>query len=228
MIEVRKVSKHYGQRQIALNGIDLQLQRGEFAFLTGHSGAGKSTLLKLLLRLEQPSSGEVYVGGQALSTMLPRQVPYYRRHLGFVFQNAHLIQELSVFDNVAMPLIIANVDSRELQRRVRAALDKVGLLKKERAMPESLSGGEAQRVSIARAIVNRPPILLADEPTGNLDPALSTEIFKLFEAFNQVGVTVLIASHDLNLLETLGHRIIRLDQGTIQGSTVGAGQEAIA
>ncbi|GAA3965926.1 cell division ATP-binding protein FtsE [Allohahella marinimesophila] len=221
MIEFRNVSKHYGQKQVALDRVDLRLQRGEFAFLTGHSGAGKSTLLKLLLRLEQPSSGEVYVGGQALSTMLARQVPYYRRHLGFVFQNAHLIPERSVFDNVAMPLIIANVDSRELQRRVHAALDKVGLLRKERAMPESLSGGEAQRVSIARAIVNRPPILLADEPTGNLDPTLSAEILNLFEAFNQVGVTVLIASHDLDLLEALGHRIIRLEHGAISGTAHG-------
>lgn len=226
MIEFRQVSKRYGQQKHALSNVDLRIKRGEFAFLTGHSGAGKTTLLKLLLRLELPSSGDVLVGGQSLASMLPRQVPVYRRHLGFVFQNAHLIPDRNVFDNVAMPLVIANVDDREMKRRVRAALDRVGLASHESALPESLSGGEAQRVSIARAIVNRPPILLADEPTGNLDPGLSAEIFKLFGAFSQVGVTVLIASHDLSLIRSLGHRIIRLDEGRIAGVEKGKKPES--
>lgn len=215
MIRFDQVSKRYGSGQEALRGVSLSLQRGEMAFLTGHSGAGKSTLLKLVMVMERPSSGQVVVAGQDLSTIPRRRIAYYRRHIGVVFQNHHLLFDRSVFANVALPLEIEGVTPPEVARRVRAALDKVGLLRKERMNPLQLSSGEQQRVGIARAVVNKPAVLLADEPTGNLDPELSAEIMALFEAFNQVGTTVLIASHDLNLISPLRRRIIRLEQGLV-------------
>jgi len=215
MIQFDDVSKRYPGGHEALSHIDFHLERGELAFLTGHSGAGKSTLLKLVMHMELPSSGQVIVNGQNLARLARRQVPYYRRNIGLVFQDHQLLFDRSVYDNVALPLQIAGHDSRDIARRVRAALDKVGLLHKENQNPVALSSGEQQRVGIARAVVNKPPLILADEPTGNLDPGLSAEIMTLFEQFNSVGVSVLIASHDLALIGQLRHRILVLDHGRL-------------
>ncbi len=215
MISFNRVSKRYGEGRDALREITIEIAQDELVFLTGHSGAGKSTLLRLIMLMDRPSRGQVIVNGQNLAGVRPRNIPQHRRSIGVVFQNHQLLFDRTIFDNVALPLIIAGYEAREVGRRVRAALDKVGLLNRERAMPISLSGGEQQRVGIARAVVGKPKILLADEPTGNLDPTLSAEIMNLFEAFNQVGVTVLIASHDLVLISRLRHRIITLSQGCL-------------
>jgi cell division transport system ATP-binding protein len=220
MITFDRVSKRYEEGHDALREISVHINRDELVFLTGHSGAGKSTLLRLIMLMDRPSRGQVTVDGQNLAAVRSRGIPQHRRNIGVVFQNHQLLFDRPVFDNVALPLIIAGYDHREVGRRVRAALDKVGLLDRERAMPITLSGGEQQRVGIARAVVGKPKILLADEPTGNLDPALSAEIMDLFEEFNQVGVTVLIASHDLVLISRLRHRIITLRHGSlVSGST---------
>lgn len=215
MILFENVLKRYADGFEALHKVDFSLDRGEMAFITGHSGAGKSTLLKLIMLMERATEGRILVGGQDLTKLPRRQIPYFRRHIGVVFQNHRLLLERSVFDNVALPLEISGLSQRDIGRRVRAALDKVGLLSKEKLSPVQLSGGEQQRVGIARAVVNKPPILLADEPTGNLDPELSAEIMKLFMQFNQVGTTVLIASHDLALIYPLHYRVIELYQGSI-------------
>lgn len=215
-IKFDNVSKSYGAHR-ALNEVSFELQKGEMAFLTGHSGAGKSTLLKLIMHMEKASHGQVFVNEQNLARMKPSQVPFLRRNIGVVFQNHQLLFDRTVFENVALPLRIAGYDSRELQRRVRAALDKVGLLKAEKKNPIELSGGEQQRVGIARAVVNKPSLILADEPTGNLDPKLSAEIMKLFEQFNAVGVSLLIASHDLALIRRMKHRVIGLEGGRLIG-----------
>ncbi len=215
MIRFSEVYKRYSNQHEALSGLSFELSKGEMAFLTGHSGAGKSTLLKLIALIERSSHGQVWVNNQNLTRLPKWKVPYYRRKIGLVFQDHNLLHDRTVFDNVALPLIIAGENHREIGRRVRAALDKVGLLGKERSLPIALSGGEQQRVGIARAVVNRPPVLLADEPTGNLDPALSREIMDLFEQFNQVGVTVFIATHDLELINRMPHRHITLEQGRL-------------
>ena len=215
MITFERVSKRYEEGYDALREVSLQIDRDELVFLTGHSGAGKSTLLRLIMLMERPSRGRVIIDGRDLASVGNRGVPAHRRQIGVVFQNHQLLYDRPVFDNVALPLIIAGYDHRDIGRRVRAALDKVGLLERERTLPVALSGGEQQRVGIARAVVARPRILLADEPTGNLDPGLSAEIMQLFEAFNQVGVTVLIASHDLALISRLRHRIITLRDGRL-------------
>lgn len=215
MIKFEQVKKRYPDGFEALQNVSFNLNRGEMAFLTGHSGAGKSTLLKLIMLMERASDGQVSVGGQNLNNIKRRQIPYFRRHVGVVFQNHRLLFDRSVFDNVALPLEISGMSQRDIGKRVRASLDKVGLLSKEKLSPIQLSGGEQQRVGIARAVVNKPPLLLADEPTGNLDPALSAEIMKLFMQFNQVGVTILIASHDLALIHPLHYRVIELSQGSI-------------
>lgn len=217
MIEFQQVSKHYSSGQEALKEVDLRLERGEMTFLTGHSGAGKSTLLRLILSLEQATQGKIVVDGKNLSQLSARQIPYLRRSIGVIFQNPHLLMSRTIFDNVALPLIINNHGTAEIERRVRAALDKVGLSGKERLFPMMLSAGEQQRVSIARAIVNKPPLLLADEPTGNLDPTLASEIMHLFETFHQLGMTLLIATHDLTLVATLPYRVLRLKQGRLMG-----------
>jgi cell division transport system ATP-binding protein len=188
-------------------------------FLTGHSGAGKSTLLKLLMLMERPTQGKVIVAGQDLSKLGYSRIPYYRRHIGVVFQDHQLLNDRTVFDNVALPLKISGFPEKDISRRVRAALDKVGLLDREQYYPIALSGGEQQRVGIARAVVNKPPVLIADEPTGNLDPELSAEIMHIFEDFSRVGVTVLIATHDLDLVSQFGHREMVLRRGRlIRGS----------
>ncbi len=215
MISFNQVSKRYESGQEALLGVSFEIAAGEMVFLTGHSGAGKSTLMKLIMLMERATTGQVLVGGRNLNRLSRRQVPYHRREVGVVFQNHQLLFDRSVFENVALPLQIAGYQSRDVGRRVRAALDKVGLLNKEKHNPITLSGGEQQRVGIARAVVNKPPVLLADEPTGNLDPELSKEIMDLFLQFNAVGVTTLIASHDLNLVKKINRRVLSLDHGQI-------------
>lgn len=215
MILFDRVEKNYPGNQVALKSASFHLHRGEMAFITGQSGAGKSTLLKLIMLMERPTNGRIIIAGKSLKDIKQRQVPFYRRHVGVVFQNHRLLFDRSVFENVALPLRISGTPEKEATQLVRSALDKVGLLKRERFNPLQLSGGEQQRVGIARAIVNRPPLLLADEPTGNLDPELSADIMHLFEQLNQVGVTVLIASHDLALIQHLRHRILTLQDGVI-------------
>jgi cell division transport system ATP-binding protein len=217
MIQFDRVTKRYENSHDALREISFSVDAEELVFLTGHSGAGKSTLLRLIMLMERPTRGNITVGGQDLSRLGRRAIPRHRQSIGVVFQNHKLLMDRSVFDNVALPLQILGYDYRDINRRVPAALDKVGLLDRERAMPLSLSGGEQQRVGIARAVVGRPKILLADEPTGNLDPDLSAEIMQLFNDFSRVGVTVLIASHDLALISRLRHRIIRLRDGRLLG-----------
>lgn len=217
MIRFTNVSKRYPGGHEALKGVDFHLGPGEMAFLTGHSGAGKSTLLKLIALIERASNGQVMVNGQNLAKVGRRRVPYVRRSIGVIFQDHRLLFDRTVYDNVALPLVIAGYHPGEIGRRVRAALDKVGLLGKESLYPITLSGGEQQRVGIARAVVNKPPLLLADEPTGNLDPDLSREIMGLFADFNRVGVSVLIASHDLALIRQMPYRVLQLDHGRMVG-----------
>ncbi|MDH5610969.1 MAG: cell division ATP-binding protein FtsE [Gammaproteobacteria bacterium] len=215
MIHFDNVSKRYPGGFEALNQVSFRLPRGKMGYLTGHSGAGKSTLLKLIALIERPSRGQIILDGINLNHISNRQVPYVRRNIGIIFQNHHLLYDRPVFDNVAMPLVIQGYRHREIQSRVRAALDQVGLLKKEKSDPITLSGGEQQRVGIARAIVHKPSLLLADEPTGNLDPELSLEIMELFARFNQVGTSVLIASHDLDLIQHMGAQTLSLKDGRI-------------
>jgi cell division transport system ATP-binding protein len=215
VIRFEQVSKRYPGGRDALRDLSFRIQPGEMAFLTGHSGAGKSTLLKLISCIERPTRGQVLIDGRNTGGISRRQVPAFRRRIGMVFQDHKLLSDRTVFDNVALPLVIAGTGSRETGRRVRAALDQVGLLGKEALPPIMLSTGEQQRVGIARAIAARPPLLIADEPTGNLDPDLSLEIMYLFARLNRVGVTVLVASHDLALLERLGYRRIALGDGRL-------------
>lgn len=215
MISFDYVSKRYPGGHDALTGLSFQLAAGEIAFLTGHSGAGKSTLLKLIALIERPTRGHIVVNGKNLAGIKRRHIPYYRRQVGIIFQDHKLLTDRTVFDNVALPLIIQGLGRAETGKRVRAALDQVGLLGREKDSPLGLSSGEQQRVGIARAIVNRPPVLIADEPTGNLDPDLSRGIMDLFGRFNQVGVTVLIATHDHALVARLGHRVLSLEQGRL-------------
>ncbi|SIT68627.1 cell division transport system ATP-binding protein [Ectothiorhodosinus mongolicus] len=220
MIQLRNITKRYESGQEALSRINLKVDAGAMAFLTGHSGAGKSTLLKLIALIERPTRGQLMVNGAELTQMKPRQVPYFRRQIGIIFQDHHLLRDRTVFDNVALPLLIQGYSRQEIGRRVRAALDRVGLLHKEQAAPITLSTGEQQRVGIARAVVHKPAILLADEPTGNLDPELSRDIMSLFLQFNELGTTVLVASHDLDLIQTLGKPVLQLANGSLQQSVV--------
>ena len=219
MILFQDVSKRYPTGYEALSHLNIQVEPQEMVFITGHSGAGKSTLLKLIALVERPTRGQIVINGQNVTNLSRRRVPWLRRRIGMIFQNHKLLNDRTVFDNVALPLVIAGFRHREIQRRTRAALDKVGLLAKEKAKPITLSGGEQQRVGIARAVINKPPVLLADEPTGNLDPNLSEDIMNLFVQFNQVGVTVLVASHDLALIRRLSKRIIRLNKGRLDESS---------
>lgn len=217
MLTVDHVFKRYSDAGDALMDVSFHLEKGEMAFLTGHSGAGKSTLLKLIAAIERCSRGQLLVDGQNLNRLTDRQVPYLRRKLGLIFQDYKLLFDKTVFDNIALPLVVAGIGPYEVARRVRAALDKVGLLGKENKYPLALSGGEQQRIGIARAVVNKPALILADEPTGNLDPELSAEIMHLFEQFKQVGVTVLIATHDMGLVNQLNHRVLTLEHGRLLG-----------
>lgn len=215
MIQFDRVSKRYASGKDALKNVSFTLPAGELTFLTGHSGAGKSTLLKLVMMIERPTHGAVVIDNQNLTGLRNNSIPFLRRKIGMVHQSHHLLFDRSVYDNVALPLIIAGFKPADIGKRVRAALDKVGLLDKEQLNPIMLSGGEQQRVGIARAVVNKPPLLLADEPTGNLDPALSAEIMDLFQDFARVGVSVLIATHDLTLIAKYHHRLLTLREGTL-------------
>lgn len=219
MIQFSNISKRYPGGYDALKSASFTIERGEFAFVTGHSGAGKSTLLKLISLIERPTRGQAIVNGKNIGRLARWRIPYYRRNIGIIFQDYKLLTDRTVFDNVALPLIVAGVDGTDVGRRVRAALSKVGLLEKERAYPITLSGGEQQRVGIARAVVNKPPLLLADEPTGNLDADLSDEIIDLFLDFNDHGVTVLIVSHDQRLIQRVGARVLELRQGELVRDT---------
>jgi cell division transport system ATP-binding protein len=216
LVSFSAVAKRYPGGQQALRDVTFALRSGELAFITGRSGAGKSTLLKLIPAIERPSSGTVIVNGQNVGALKRAAIPYLRRNVGLVFQDQKLLYDRSVFDNVALPLAFSGHAPKEAARRARAALDKVGLLARERANPIQLSGGEQQRVAIARAVVNRPALLVADEPTANLDAESAARIVEIFAAFNQVGVTVLIASHDQALIARFGRRILHLEEGRIR------------
>jgi cell division transport system ATP-binding protein len=215
MITFDQVSKRYPGGYEALSQVSFSMEKGEMAFLTGHSGAGKSTFLKLIALLEWPTSGQLMVNGLKLNHLKKRDVAAHRSHLGITFQSPHLLNDRTVFDNVALPLQIQGVSYPMIAKRVHAALDMVGLLSKEKMLPLHLSGGEQQRVGIARSVVHKPALLLADEPTGNLDPKLSSEIMSIFEQFNQVGVSILIATHDLALIARMKHRIVMLKGGRL-------------
>ncbi len=215
MIRFNNVGKTYPGGFIALKDVSFELATGEMAFLTGHSGAGKSTLLKLMCLMEKPTNGTIQINNTELSTIKYKDIPYARRNIGMIFQNHNLLMDRTVFDNVALPLIIEGYSLKETKKRVEAALDKVHLSNKLKYFPNMLSGGEQQRVGIARALVNKPAILLADEPTGNLDPKLSLDIINLFEEFNDFGVTVIIATHDLGLIARMKYRTLTLKQGTM-------------
>ncbi len=215
IIHFHRVSQRYEGSGEVLSNVTFTLAKGEMAFLTGTSGAGKSTLLKLVALLERPTRGQVMVNGQNISSVKPGQIPAFRQQIGVVFQNFNLLYDRTVFNNVALPLVIRGIGQEDIGRRVRAALDAVGLLGKEKVMPLTLSGGEQQRVGIARAIVAKPKLLLADEPTGNLDPAMAMEVMELFRRFNEVGVSVLVATHAVGLIQKLPYRVIHLDKGVL-------------
>lgn len=213
MIEFKHVFKRYPAGNEALSDVSFALNSGEMAFLTGPSGAGKSTVLKLISFLEQPTRGQIVVNNVSLNQLGRRRIPYFRRSIGVVFQDNKLLNDRTVFDNVALPLVVTGVDGDDVRKRVQAALDKVGLLARARSYPLTLSGGEQQRVGIARAITHRPAVLIADEPTGNLDAAMSDEVIDLFSDFNNHGITVLIATHDLRHIDRLQKRVIALGGG---------------
>jgi cell division transport system ATP-binding protein len=215
MIVFDQVFKRYANGREALAGVSFRIEEGEMAFLTGHSGAGKSSILKLIALIERPTRGQVIVGAQNTAAIKLKGIPHFRRQLGVVFQDHKLLHDRPVGENVALPLVIAGVPRREIDKRVRAALDQVGLLTKEKSLPLELSTGEQQRVGIARAVVGKPRLLIADEPTGNLDPALALEIMELFKRFNAVGVTIMIATHDVHLLDRFAARRIVLGDGRV-------------
>jgi cell division transport system ATP-binding protein len=221
MIRFDRVAKRYPSGREAIADLTLEVAAGEMVFLTGHSGAGKSTALKLIGLIERPTRGQILVNGRSIATIGRRGIPAYRRNIGMVFQDHKLLHDRPIWDNVALPLVISGTPRREVDRRVRAALDQVGLLGREKSVPVELSTGEQQRVGIARAIVGKPPIVIADEPTGNLDPDLALEVMRLFKRFNDVGVTVIVASHDLHLIEQIGVRRIALADGRLAGEPGG-------
>lgn len=216
MIQLKNISKRYTNGFLALDNLTFDVKKGEFVFLTGHSGAGKSTLLKLIAAIEAPSHGQIIVANHHLNQLKQRQIPYLRRQIGIILQTPNLLMDRTVADNVALPLVVAGFTYKEIDSRVRAVLAKMSLYRKEKNYPYELSTGEQQRVSIARAIINKPPLLIADEPTGNLDPDLAAEIMYLFEQFNHLGMTVLIASHDLALISRLNHRVVALSEGRVR------------
>jgi cell division transport system ATP-binding protein len=226
MITFENVAKRYPNGREALAGVSFTIQPGEFVFLTGRSGAGKSSVLKLIALLERPSRGTVTVSGHDTARIKSGKIPAFRRAIGVVFQDHKLLVDRPIYDNVALPLVVAGTPLKEVDRRVRAALDQVGLLGRERSSPLELSVGEQQRVGIARAVISKPQLLIADEPTGNLDPSLSVEVMRVFKRFQEVGVTVVIASHDPHLVEQFGQREIVLDGGRIGSDTFRAGHAA--
>jgi cell division transport system ATP-binding protein len=234
MIHFDQVHKRYANGREALAGVSFKIEAGELAFLTGHSGAGKSSILKLIALIERPTRGQVFINHQNTSAVGPRGIPRFRQSIGVVFQDHKLLYDRPIADNVALPLIVAGVPRREIEKRVRAALDQVGLLGKDRSRPLELSTGEQQRVGIARAIVAKPMLLIADEPTGNLDPDLALEIMQLFKRFNGVGVTVVIATHDVHLIDRFAARRIVLGEGRVlaesspQSAVDGGGSAAAA
>jgi cell division transport system ATP-binding protein len=215
MIDFERVFKRYPNGREALQDVSLRIEAGEFVFLTGRSGAGKSSLLKLIALLERPTRGQLIVNGQDTGRLPRRAIPAYRRRLGIVFQDHQLLMDRPIYDNVALPLVVSDTRFRDIDKRVRAALDQVGLLGRERVLPAELSIGEQQRVGIARAVVAKPTVLIADEPTGNLDHALARDVMNLFQRFQEVGVTVVIATHDLALVQELGHREVHIDDGRV-------------
>lgn len=218
MIIANAVCKRYPEGLEALRDVSFTLEAGEMVFITGHSGAGKSTLFRLLAAIERPTSGSIVVNGQNLSALRRSAIPYLRRNFGLIFQDQKLLFDRTVLDNVLLPLAIVGLSPKEAQRRARAALDKVGLLDREKANPIALSGGEQQRLAIARAVVNRPAILLADEPTANLDTESAAAILDIFRAFHQVGVTLIIATHDPQWMARLAPRVLRLERGRLSDS----------
>ncbi len=219
MIRLERVSKRYRNGREALTNVSFFVDRGELLFITGRSGAGKSTLLKVIALLERPTRGTVTINGRNIGTLSARYIPAFRRQLGMVFQDHKLLADRPVFDNVALPLVVAGTPFKDIDKRVRAALDQVGLLGKERMLPLELSVGEQQRVGIARAVVGKPPLIVADEPTGNLDPDLALEVMRLFRRFSEVGVTVLVATHDVHIVREFGSREIVLTNGELTGGS---------
>lgn len=215
MIACSSVCKRYPEGLQALKEVSFEIDAGEMVFITGHSGAGKSTLFRLLTAIERPTSGSIVINGQNLSALRKSAIPYLRRNFGLIFQDQKLLFDRSVLDNVLLPLAIVGLPAREATSRARAALDKVGLLEREKAHPIALSGGEQQRLAIARAVVNRPAILLADEPTANLDAESAAAILEIFRAFHQVGVTLVIATHDTQWMARFSPRVLRLDRGCL-------------
>lgn len=223
MIRFEQVSKAYAGGAQALQNVNFHLAKGEMAFLTGHSGAGKSTLLRLITLQERPSAGRVSINGHDISRLKSSQIPYVRRDIGIIFQDHRLLMDKTVFENVALPLIVVGFNAGEVRKRVQTALGWVGLADKANCFPIQLSGGEQQRVGIARAVVNKPPLLLADEPTGNLDPKLSMDILRLFEDLNSLGISVLVATHDLGLIARMRHHTFTLKNGRMLGDSLGGG-----
>ena len=219
MISLTNVSKRYPSGNLALDNVNLEIDKGEFVFIVGSSGAGKSTLMRLLLREEVPTSGRIIVNGKNVGELRRREIPYFRRTLGVVFQDFRLIPTMNVYDNVAFALRATNVSTRDIRQRVPYILNLVGLQGKARSMPEQISGGEQQRVALARALVNNPDIILADEPTGNIDPELSFEIVELLTEINKVGTTVVMFTHEHDLVAQFQHRIIRIEQGRLIADT---------
>ena len=223
MIEFVNVSKVYKTGTHALHNFNVSIDRGEFVFVVGPSGAGKSTFIKLMMREEKPSSGEIYVNGQNLVKMKRRKVPYFRRTLGVVFQDFRLIPNMNVYDNVAFALRVTNVPGKEIRNRVPYILGLVGLSGKAKSLPAHLSGGEQQRVALARALVNNPPLIIADEPTGNIDPDLSFEIVDLLSEINKCGTTIVMVTHEHNLVSEFNHRVITIDEGTVISDSLNGG-----
>jgi cell division transport system ATP-binding protein len=219
VISFERATKRYPNGCDALTGVSFRVEPGEMVFLTGRSGAGKSTVLKLIALLERPTRGSVVVNGKNTSALKPRHIPAFRRKIGVVFQDHRLLSDRPVFDNVALPLVVSSTPLKEIDKRVRAALDQVGLRGKERAVPLELSVGEQQRVGIARAVVSKPPLLIADEPTGNLDPDLALDVMRLFKRFSEVGTTVVIATHDVHIVHELGCREVVLDHGHLRDAS---------